>query len=282
MVIAPVDRSMKDFAQFSHVSSPFAMKRKRSRSATKTPNDGRRQRSARDRNHRAHCVTTSRRVRTAVVSSIRLHGDALVLALRDSPGIELVGCFFIDGEASALVAHAATLDVILFDAAVVANTAFIENIRVQMPSVRLIALGIDDAEDEIVACAKAGLAGYIHRQAALEELPRLIIDVIRGELVFSPGMAGRLFRRLATNDLSPLNRDLLLTPREREVLASIQGGLTNKEIASELRIAEATVKNHVHHLLEKLQVKRRLQAAKVDLNGLRPPLRRRAPIRRPA
>jgi two-component system nitrate/nitrite response regulator NarL len=93
-----------------------------------------------------------------------------------------------------------------------------------------------------------------------------VVHAVRGELLCSPKFAAMLLAQLAA--VAPqtvsgrriTDRAAKLTPREREVLDRIGQGLTNKEIARQLGISSATVKNHVHHLLEKLAVQRRSQA----------------------
>ena len=127
---------------------------------------------------------------------------------------------------------------------------------------------MDEFEPEIIVCAQAGMSGFLSRDASLDDVIEMIASVVRNELVCSPAVAAQLFRRLAARPPEHQAGALAgLTTREREVLALIRDGLANKEIASRLCIAEATVKNHVHNLLDKLQVKRRLQAARVPASA---------------
>jgi DNA-binding NarL/FixJ family response regulator len=213
-------------------------------------------------------LANGRKLRVVVVSAVRVHGDALVASLRGVDDIEVTGSFLSsDVEVTAIAKLPSPLDAILFDDSIVANLCLIQELHHQLPSVRLIALGVGESEEEIVSCAKAGMAGYIDRHAKLEDLPHLIVSVVEGELVCSPTMAAKLFRRLAENSAETV-RDRPLTSRECDVLRLIRYGLANKEIAGELQISEATVKNHVHHLLEKLQVKRRVQAARLEVTKL--------------
>jgi DNA-binding NarL/FixJ family response regulator len=105
--------------------------------------------------------------------------------------------------------------------------------------------------------------------ASSDELAAILCSAGPGELACSPRLAAILFRHvaaLARDQGSAQSR--LLTPREREILELIDGGLMNKEIASALSIELTTVKNHVHHILEKLGVTRRAAAAaKVRKSG---------------
>lgn len=136
-------------------------------------------------------------------------------------------------------------------------------LRAALPEVRLIALAIDDTDESVVAWAEAGVAGFVTPDTSLEELMGVVECVAEGGTQCSPSATAALLRRLAelANHRASGPRTFQLTPREREVVALIDRGLSNKQIASELHIELATVKNHVHSVLEKLQVDRRGAAA---------------------
>jgi DNA-binding NarL/FixJ family response regulator len=146
------------------------------------------------------------------------------------------------------------------------STESLETLRTvlgRVPTTKVVALGVSEAEDEIIECAEAGIAGYLPRNGSLEDLVVLIQSVARGEAQCSPRIAATLLRRVATlagerRSTAALGR---LTPREHEIVGLIDQSLSNKEIAQRLSIEVRTVKNHVHNILEKLQVHRRNQAA---------------------
>lgn len=140
------------------------------------------------------------------------------------------------------------------------------------PSLRIIAFGVDDDATEVLACAAAGAAGYVVRESGAAELRITIESVCRDELICSPQVAAALFRRAAHSTTvaqpstpvgasSPESTPTRLTPREVQVLALLDRGLSNKEIGAALHISLATVKHHVHRILEKLHVRRRWAAA---------------------
>src|SRR5262249_34883111 len=107
-----------------------------------------------------------------------------------------------------------------------------------------------------------GVTGYVTREASLDELVAVIQSVARGEMLCSPRIAGALVRRVASlAAASPVRPRVALTGRELEIVALIDGGLSNKTTPGRLLIAVATVKNHVHSILEKLQVRARGEAA---------------------
>ena len=129
------------------------------------------------------------------------------------------------------------------------------------PIVKVIILGMPDLTDEIMACIEAGAAGYVLKEASFEYLVESIRSVQRGESFCSPRMAASLFSRVAelAGERIP-ESSVKLTPREIEVINKIADGLSNKEIAQQLFIEEQTVKNHVHNILDKLQLHNRLEA----------------------
>ena len=133
-----------------------------------------------------------------------------------------------------------------------------------LPEVKVIILGMVDLTDEIMACIEAGAAGYVLKEASFDSLVETIRAVYRGESFCSPEMTASLFSRiaeLASERTSQIPKSAIkLTGRELEVIHLIADGLSNKEIARKLFIATQTVKNHVHNILDKLQLQTRLEA----------------------
>jgi DNA-binding NarL/FixJ family response regulator len=132
------------------------------------------------------------------------------------------------------------------------------------PNMRVIVVGTsEDDESEIVACAEAGVAGYHMRTDSLEDLLVLIHNVAAGKSSCPPRVSAVLLRRLSTlaSQPQPAVRELALTARETQILTMLELGRSNRDIATQLRIAVHTVKNHVHSLLTKLGVSTRAEAA---------------------
>src|SRR5262245_28521015 len=143
------------------------------------------------------------------------------------------------------------------------SVAAVREMAARAPLVKIVALAVREDEQDLVTCAAAGVAGYVTRGASVDDLIQALDGVARGELLCSPQTAATLWRRLAAfarGDGAGEHANLL-TPREREIGTLLEAGLSNKEIAVRLGIEVATVKNHVHNVLEKLQVHRRAQAA---------------------
>ena len=109
---------------------------------------------------------------------------------------------------------------------------------------------------------RAGFSGYVARDASIDALCQALADVVAGRLACPPEISGGLLRALFRRDARSEEQgiDHGLTRRESEVLQLLGRGLSNKEIAHELCLSVATIKHHVHHILEKLQLPRRAQA----------------------
>ncbi len=154
-------------------------------------------------------------------------------------------------------------DVVLLNMATAGSAAILDTLVRIAPAVRVVALGVPDNEAEVVACAEAGVAGYLLRCQSLADLVAVVQSVARGETLCTPRTAAALLRRVAT--LAAERRwpteSARLTAREREILDLIDQGLSNKEVARRLCIEVRTVKNHVHNILDKLNVHRRGEAA---------------------
>jgi DNA-binding NarL/FixJ family response regulator len=152
-------------------------------------------------------------------------------------------------------------DIALLDIAMPDGTLTVRALADSAPGVRVVALGVPENDGPVLACAEAGVAGFVPRDGSLEDLVETLKRVVRGEVLCSPRIIGSLFRRvaeLAAHPLPPVGR---LTQRELEILGLIDQKLSNKEIARRLTIELSTVKNHVHSILKKLQVRRRADAA---------------------
>ncbi len=126
----------------------------------------------------------------------------------------------------------------------------------EFPEARILMLSTHAGEEEIYRSLQAGARGYILKSAIREDLLRAIRDVVEGKRYLDPAVAPILAERLSQRPL---------TGREIEVLKMVAKGMGNKEIASVLNIAEVTVKLHVSHVFDKLNVKDRTEAATAAL-----------------
>jgi two-component system, NarL family, nitrate/nitrite response regulator NarL len=205
-------------------------------------------------------------LRVAVIAAVRIYREGLALFLGRRRGFEVVATAADVNEAVALLPRAQPA-IALID--VTAGAREVQRLLAGLPDLKVVALAVADTEHDVIGCAEAGVSGYVTSDDSLETVAAIISSVARGELLCSPWVAAALLRRVATGMGAPLAGGRgRLTVREREIVQLIDQGLSNKEIASRLFIALPTVKNHVHNILEKLQVHRRDEAA-ADLRGRR-------------
>jgi len=157
-------------------------------------------------------------------------------------------------------------DVILLNLASADSHALFLAARQASPASRVVVIGVRERdEDEIVACADLGVAGYHLRSEPLERLMTLIVAVDAGETMCSPRVTAIIMARLSSlaANQAPAARVLGLTPREVQILRLVDLGLSNKEIADRLCVEVHTVKNHMHNVLAKCGVRRRADAAAI-------------------
>jgi two-component system nitrate/nitrite response regulator NarL len=199
-------------------------------------------------------------VRICIVTDIRMYREGLAEVLGPRDGITVAGTAADVPGCTDLLARGPA-DVVLLDV----SAGSVEAIReLTAAGVLVIALGIDEVERDVLACIEAGAACYVSRDASLDSLVKAILGSARGEVSCPPAITGSLVRRLAalaSPHEAPTPPPARLTKREWEIADLLEAGLSNKEIARELQIELPTVKNHVHHIIEKLGVQRRGQAA---------------------
>jgi two-component system nitrate/nitrite response regulator NarL len=169
------------------------------------------------------------------------------------------------GDAPTLLRHAMALDdpVVLVSLASRDGMRVLRAVRRALPAAHVVALAVSEDGDEALACARVGVDGIVLRSGSLPDLAATVAGVARGETVCPPSVVAALVRHVsggADDGPGRVDEDRL-TSREREVLVLIEQGLTNKEIAGRLCIEVRTVKNHVHHVLDKLRVRHRSEAA---------------------
>ena len=201
-------------------------------------------------------------IRVLVASDVRLYREGLADSLRRGGRVEVVGTA-ADGGATIRCVLDRTPDIVLIDLAMGDWESAVRGVVESAPGTGVVVLGVHEIEDEVVACAEAGVAGYVTREASLEELVEVVESVSRGESLLAPRIGALLLRRVAEaagRSRAPTGPGRL-TPRELQVVGLIDEGLSNKQIAGRLSIELATVKNHVHSILEKLEVERRAEAA---------------------
>jgi NarL family two-component system response regulator LiaR len=182
------------------------------------------------------------------------------LALQD--GLEIVG-EASDGNDAIEQAQRLEPDVILMDLVMpgLDGIGAMRQLRARSPASRVIVLTSFLEDERVLPAIQAGAAGYLLKNVAPAELARAIRAAHAGEAIIDPTAAARLVQAIADDARPRIEEPERLTRRERDVLELIARGRSNKRIALELGISEKTVKTHVGHLLAKLGVTDRTQAA---------------------
>jgi DNA-binding NarL/FixJ family response regulator len=195
-----------------------------------------------------------------VAAEVCFYREGLAFFLTHHPSIAVVGTA-ITRRDTIDQATAQQPDVVLLDMTMSDSLDVVRTLGSLNRAPYVVALAVWETEREVIACAEAGVAGYVPREGSLHDLVRTIESVARGEVIVSPRMAASLMRRVATLASATASglRAFELTTREREIVQLIEEGLSNKQLAARLGIEIATAKNHVHNILDKLQIDRRGQ-----------------------
>jgi two-component system nitrate/nitrite response regulator NarL len=192
-----------------------------------------------------------------VVAPVRVYRDAIARAFDGHEEIRVVGVARAAAEAQQRIEELSP-DVAFVDVSQPAGIAAAR--AVAATPTRPVALAAPDDDANVVACVQAGVRGFVGREGTLTDLVDAAHAVLRDETACSPRIVAALLRAIAATPGSPPS-GAPLTPRERQIVALIDEGLSNKEIAARLCIGLSTVKNHVHNALEKLGARGRSEAA---------------------
>lgn len=202
------------------------------------------------------------RITVLLAVAVRLFRDGLAMALGAH---ERLHVRVAAGPASEVLAEARSTqpDLVLVDVSLDGALDLMRQLRSASPHTRILAFAVGDEVEAILDFMAAGAHGFFGANGSLAELVEVIERTVDGELPCSPRIAAQLLQQAVSRSARTAAPVVAsgLTSREREVFALLKKGRSNKEIAAELCIAEATVKNHVHHLLAKMQVSTRGKAA---------------------
>jgi two-component system nitrate/nitrite response regulator NarL len=205
-------------------------------------------------------------VRILVVDDHTLFRRGVMALLARDPLLQVVGDA---ADAGSALRRAQELqpDLILLDNHLpgVAGVDALPSLREAAPHARILMLTVSEDEQDLAAALRGGASGYLLKTIEGDALIAAIARAMRGESVVAGEMTGKLVAayRDATTPAAPpaASKVAQLSPREQEILRAIARGASNKEIGRELGIAETTVKIHVQHVLRKLDVSSRVQAA---------------------
>ncbi|NMM08486.1 response regulator transcription factor [Polaromonas sp.] len=199
-------------------------------------------------------------IRVLVVDDHPLFRQGVVQALGAEPDLKIVG-EAASGEEALTLACALLPDVVLLDISMPGWGGLItaEKITTACPATVIVMLTVSEDKDKLLAAFKAGARAYVLKGVAARELANVLRSAVAGEVYVTPSLASEMLVSLTRGQApDPLQE---LTDREREILSLIGNGLTNREIGERIFLSEKTIKHYVTNILQKLQVRSRVEAA---------------------
>jgi len=216
-----------------------------------------------DHVYTSRLVTSGSAITVAIIDDNRLLREALAAMLGELTDVHVVTSATAD---TGFLAET-TPDVLLLDVGLRDQESL--NVAVALcrdsPQLKIIVMDIIPVHEEIMEFVNAGVSGFVLKDSTFDEFVDTIRSVAAGHKVLPPRMTQSLFSQIVNTarggEAERTLEDVRMTPREREVIALIGEGLSNKEIAQRLEIATHTVKSHVRNVMEKLALHTRLQIA---------------------
>ncbi|HEV8249639.1 MAG TPA: response regulator transcription factor [Gaiellaceae bacterium] len=201
-------------------------------------------------------------VRIFICAWIRLYREGLARVLEADRRVEVIGSAATVPDAIATL-RGRTADVLIIDLERPEAVESLRLVRAAVANARVLGIAVPGIADEVLARAEAGIEGFLTRDASIDELVEAVVATHRGEVSCSPTIAAALLRHVGELAADRTEESVAsLTARQREIVELIREGLSNKEIARRLAIELPTVKNHVHAILEKLELTSRGQVAR--------------------
>jgi DNA-binding NarL/FixJ family response regulator len=210
------------------------------------------------------------KIRVLLIEDNRLLREGISAMLNDQPDIKAVSS---TGNGDAFEkAKKLMPQVVLLDLGLRSQNSLrvAELIKAEHPNAEIVVMDLIPVQSEVVEFVKAGVSGFILKDATIEDFLHTIRSVAEGKKVLPPSLTDSLFSHIVeyavqTGKADRLMKAVRLTVREHEVVDLIARGMSNKEIARELNVALHTVKSHVHNTLEKLALHTRLELASFAL-----------------
>jgi two-component system, NarL family, nitrate/nitrite response regulator NarL len=220
------------------------------------------------------------KVRVGIIDQHPLFRDGIIYNLDSQTDIEIVG---LGGTArdAVQIARETKPDVLVIDSDISGGMSAIEEIVLTYPTVMILMLASTSDDEQICTALKRGVRGCLAKGTTSRELVQTVRSLSQGEHYVSPSIAAKLLMRSGITKPAPearSDRFSDLTQREEQILSILIEGRSNKEIGNKLDLSEKTIKHHVTNILQKLQVRNRVEAALLASD--RTP-RRLAPMARP-
>lgn len=201
-------------------------------------------------------------LRILLVDDHALFRSGISSLLQRHPEFSVVG-EAADGLEGLKLATALQPDVVLLDLhmPVLSGLETLRMIKEKQPATCVLMLTVSEDAEELIEAIKSGANGYLLKNVAIEAFLDGLRRVSQGEAVISPQLMGKLMNGIQARPAADAAERESLSSREREVLALLASGASNKELARQLDVSESTIKIHIQHILRKLNITSRVQAA---------------------
>jgi DNA-binding NarL/FixJ family response regulator len=208
-----------------------------------------------------------KRIRILIIEDNRVLRDGLTIMLDGQADMRVVATI---GSGNNVLQNARETkpQIILLDVGLknLNELSVVQSVRKNLPDAKVIGMGFVPSQSDIVEFVSAGASGFILKDATVKQFLGTIRSVSQGAKVLPPTLTDSLFSHIVELAITKKKGNRIsavrMTKREREIIALIADGMSNKEIAQRLSIATHTVKSHVHNIMEKLALHSRLQIAK--------------------
>jgi DNA-binding NarL/FixJ family response regulator len=205
-----------------------------------------------------------KKIQFVIVEDSRVLREGLVALLKDSNGVKVLAAVGSSGAESLMFKMKPQLVILSQRLHRPSCMQLIKKIKQEVPESGLVVMDLIIGQKEVMDFVQAGVCGFILSTATLDDFIETVQAVARGEKVLPEPLTTSLFSQIVDNgfesgSLPSLKEGVRITKREQEIIALLEKGLSNKEIAQNLNLATYTVKSHVHNILEKLGLHSRLQ-----------------------
>jgi DNA-binding NarL/FixJ family response regulator len=207
-----------------------------------------------------------KKIRLLLIEDNRLLRDGIIAMLKSQTDIRIIAA---SGKGENTVSKLQKLkpDVIILDFGLQSlnSLTVVEIIKKDFPNAKVIVMDLAPVQGDITQYVKAGAAGFILKDATLNDFLLTIRSVANGTNILPPYLANSLFSQIVENALkegkTKLRESIRMTKREREVIELIADGLSNRDIGLKLNVSTYTIKSHIHNIMEKLALHSRLEVA---------------------
>jgi DNA-binding NarL/FixJ family response regulator len=210
---------------------------------------------------------STKKIRILIVEDNRLLREGIMAMLKEQPDFKVVGAFGDCVKALQSIRESKP-NLVLLDLGLrnQSSLRLVRAVKKDYSATKVIAMDLIPTQADVLEFVKAGVSGFIIKDATTHDFLRTIRLIFKGETILPPIMTGTLFSQIIEYALngektSVILESVRLTKREREVVDLIAEGQSNKEIGQQLHLSTYTVKSHVHNVLEKLALHTRLQIA---------------------